>query len=210
MTDLATKSGPAYRVPLGRRISELRRLIFRVRTRFYFTFDQTLAYTRSIGVQAGDGAVIYPSVQFGSEPWLVTIGAGTWLTAGVQFVTHDHAVVVGRSPVHAVPVDEPLNRFERVRVGRHSFVGVSALLLPGVTVGDDCIVGAASVVTRDVPSGSVVAGNPARIVGTTADYVAHVRANALPIPAAFVSQAKKRAAIIEALDARDEEPGERS
>ncbi len=191
------KAPPASspRVPLGIRLAELRRILFRLRTRVHFTFDQTRAHARSIGVAVGDGAIIYPSVQFGSEPWLVSVGRDTWLTAGVEFVTHDHAVVVGRNPRYGVPADQPLNRFARVVVGDGCFVGIHALLLPGVTVGDDCIVGAASVVTRDVPSGSVVAGNPARVLGTTEDYVRRAVGEALPLPADFVDQAAKRAAI---------------
>ena len=50
------------------------------------------------------------------------------------------------------------------RIGRNCFIGGRSLILPGVTIGDSCIVGAGSVVTRSVPSNCVVAGNPARVV----------------------------------------------
>jgi putative colanic acid biosynthesis acetyltransferase WcaF len=53
-------------------------------------------------------------------------------------------------------------------VGADAFVGARAFVLPGVTVGAGALVGACAVVTRDVPPGSVVAGNPARVVGTRA------------------------------------------
>ncbi len=49
-----------------------------------------------------------------------------------------------------------------VRVGRNVWIGGGAILLPGVTIGDDAIIGAGSVVTRDVAKGATVAGNPAR------------------------------------------------
>jgi maltose O-acetyltransferase len=51
-----------------------------------------------------------------------------------------------------------------VRIGRNVWIGGGAIVLPGVTVGDDAIVGAGSVVTRDVPPGATVAGNPARVI----------------------------------------------
>lgn len=50
-----------------------------------------------------------------------------------------------------------------VRIGLNVWIGGGAIVLPGVTVGDDALVGAGSVVTRDVPAGATVMGNPARI-----------------------------------------------
>jgi acetyltransferase-like isoleucine patch superfamily enzyme len=54
---------------------------------------------------------------------------------------------------------------KRIRVGDRSWIGFGASILKGVNVGAEAVVGAASVVTRDVPDGCVVAGNPARVVG---------------------------------------------
>ncbi|WP_300799156.1 DapH/DapD/GlmU-related protein [uncultured Alistipes sp.] len=51
-----------------------------------------------------------------------------------------------------------------VRLRRNAWIGAGALILPGVTVGEHAIVGAGSVVTRDVPDGMIVAGNPARVI----------------------------------------------
>lgn len=50
------------------------------------------------------------------------------------------------------------------RIGADCFIGGRSLILPGVEIGDSCIVGAGAVVTRSVPSGSIVAGNPARVL----------------------------------------------
>ena len=51
-----------------------------------------------------------------------------------------------------------------VAIGRDVWIGARVLVLPGVTIGDGAIVGAGSVVTRDVPAGAIVAGNPARFI----------------------------------------------
>jgi acetyltransferase-like isoleucine patch superfamily enzyme len=54
--------------------------------------------------------------------------------------------------------------YAHTRIGRHCFIGARSLILPGVVIGDGSIVAAGSVVTKDVPARSIVAGNPARII----------------------------------------------
>ena len=55
-------------------------------------------------------------------------------------------------------------RLERTVVKRRATVGTGAIILPGVTVGEGAVVGAGAVVTKDVPAGAVIAGNPARVL----------------------------------------------
>lgn len=52
-----------------------------------------------------------------------------------------------------------------IRIGDHAWIGYRAIILPGVTIGQGAVIGAGSVVTRDVPPFSIVAGNPARCIG---------------------------------------------
>jgi len=87
----------------------------------------------------------------------VEIGAGTQIGPGVQILTADHP----RDPAARAAMLE----FGRpIRIGANVWIGGGALILPGVTIGDDAIIGAGSVVTRDVPAGATVAGNPARVL----------------------------------------------
>lgn len=51
-----------------------------------------------------------------------------------------------------------------VRIGKNCWIGAGAILLPGVTVGDDTVIGAGSVVTKDIPSGVVAVGSPCRVL----------------------------------------------
>ena len=67
--------------------------------------------------------------------------------------------------IHAPAAFDEVSSTGNIRIGRNVFIGVGATILGGVTVGDDAQVGAGAVVTRDVESGSVVAGVPARPIG---------------------------------------------
>jgi acetyltransferase-like isoleucine patch superfamily enzyme len=120
-------------------------------------------YARSIGVTVGERCRIGTD-GFGSEPFLVTIGDDVTVSRGVLFLTHDGASSLVRDK-HGRRYD-----YRPVTVGSRVFIGANAILLPGVSIGDDCIVGAGSVVTKTVPPGKVVAGNPARVIGTFEEY----------------------------------------
>lgn len=85
----------------------------------------------------------------------VSIGDGTQIGPAVQILTADHP----RDPAERAKGAE---WGRPITIGRNVWIGGGALILPGVTIGDDAIVGAGSVVTRDVGAGATVAGNPAR------------------------------------------------
>jgi maltose O-acetyltransferase len=86
----------------------------------------------------------------------VSIGDRTQIGPGVQILAADHP----RDPETRATGLE----FGRpVRIGRNCWIGGGAIILPGVTIGDDALIGAGSVVTRDVPAGATAFGNPARV-----------------------------------------------
>jgi maltose O-acetyltransferase len=87
----------------------------------------------------------------------VSIGAKAQIGPGVQILTADHP----RDPAVRA---SGLESGRPIAIGANVWIGGGALILPGVTIGDDAIVGAGAVVTRDVPAASTVVGNPARIV----------------------------------------------
>nr|WP_282960144.1 sugar O-acetyltransferase [Sphingobium limneticum] len=86
----------------------------------------------------------------------VTIGNGTQIGAGVQILTADHP----RDPAARAT---GIEWGRPIRIGRNVWIGGGAIILPGVSIGDDALIGAGSVVTRDVPAGATVVGNPARV-----------------------------------------------
>lgn len=60
--------------------------------------------------------------------------------------------------------------FGKVVIGDYVYIGTNALIMPGVTIGNNVLVAAGSVVTKSIPSGMVVAGNPAKKICTIAEY----------------------------------------
>lgn len=59
----------------------------------------------------------------------------------------------------------------KVKIGNRVFIGYGSIVLCNTVIGDDVIVAAGSIVTKDVPSDSIVAGNPARVIGKKSDYI---------------------------------------
>jgi len=75
------------------------------------------------------------------------------------------------------------------RIGANCFIGGRSLILPGIEIGDNCVIGAGSVVTKSVPPGSIVAGNPARIIRSNIEVGRYGRfASADAMESALVQQ----------------------
>jgi maltose O-acetyltransferase len=87
----------------------------------------------------------------------VTIGDRTLFGPAVQIYTATH-------PLDATLRSQGLESARPVTIGSDVWVGGGAIICPGVTIGDRAVIGAGSVVTRDVPPDVVVAGNPARVI----------------------------------------------
>ena len=87
----------------------------------------------------------------------IEIGDGCQIGPHVQILTADH-------PRDAAQRREGFESGKPIKVGANVWIGGGAILLPGIRIGNDAIIGAGSVVTRDVPAGATVSGNPARAV----------------------------------------------
>jgi acetyltransferase-like isoleucine patch superfamily enzyme len=108
--------------------------------------------------------------QYLSRVWKMDIGEGTAISMSAKLdKTNPRGIHIGKYSVvtfgAAILTHDYVNSLNRdVFIGDNCFIGAHSIILPGVTIGDSCIVAAASVVARDVPAGSLVAGNPARVV----------------------------------------------
>lgn len=131
--------------------------------------DYTLPdiYRKYYGVVIGQNCRFTgKNIVFGSEPYLIEIGNGVTITGGVIIETHDGGVGVFRQ-------EHPgLNLFGRVKIGNNVFIGNRVIIMPGVTIGDNVVIGAGAIVTKNIPSNSVAAGIPAKVIKSIDDYKA--------------------------------------
>lgn len=144
--DRSTKSAAVTRYPAVKVMPLRRFLLF---CRLFVAWSRHVFYRRFYKMD------LHPTCRFSlkanldrTNPRGVHIGEESFLAFGSVVLTHDMS-----------------RQFHTdTYIGKRCFIGAHAIILPGVRVGDECVIGAGSVVSQDVPSNSIVAGNPARVV----------------------------------------------
>lgn len=135
------------------------------------TGEKLVAYFRKQGVTIGMDCELYGTVHFGSEPYLVTLGNHVRVTHGVCFITHDGGYWVLRC--------KNTEYYEKFKYADHIMpivvkdnvhIGINAIIMPGVTIGENSVIGCGAVVTHDIPPNSIAGGVPARIIESTEEY----------------------------------------
>ena len=128
-------------------------------------------YLRGKGAKIGSNCEIYKSANFGSEPYLITIGNHVRINEGVQFVTHDGGYWVLRdSNAGYGNKYSKADYFGRIVVHNNVHIGTNAIIMPGVIIGENSVIACGAVVTHDVQPNSIVGGVPARTIETLEEY----------------------------------------
>ena len=125
---------------------------------------------RQMGTKIGNNCdFVSPGPNFGSEPYLIEIGDNTTVSFDVAFVTHDAGTRVLRN-LASNEKEKQTVIYGKIKIGKNCFIGCRSTILPGVTIGDNVIIGAGSVVNRDIPKDSVAAGVPCKVICTLDEY----------------------------------------
>lgn len=128
--------------------------------RLFWSLERQALYA---GVKMGKNNFI-ASHFWSSEPYLITVGSHCQITAGVKIFTHGGGGAVRKF----IP---KFDAFGKVTIGDNVYIGSNSLIMPGISVGNNVLIAAGSVVTKSIPSNVVVGGNPARIVCTIEEYI---------------------------------------
>ena len=107
----------------------------------------------------GKDCDICRSASFGSEPYLIRLGNHVRVNAGVNFVTHDGGYWILRNR-NAGYEDEfkDADKFGTITVKDNVHIGTNAIIMPGVTIGENTVIACGAVVTHDVPPNSIWGG----------------------------------------------------
>lgn len=142
-----------------------------------------IKFLRRQGIEIGDNLWITPDVKSLSiditRPSLIKIGNNVRLNKNLSIITHD-----GGFYVLLHKYKEFIPQSGRITIGNNVYFGRNCTVLKGVSIGDNCIIGFGSVVTRDIPSNSVAVGSPAKVVCTLDEYY----------------QKRREKSVVEALD----------
>lgn len=131
--------------------------------KLYQHFCPIIQQAEKAGVLLGKDNEIQSKFWERAEPYLITIGNNCQITLGVKIFTHGGGKVVRH-------ISKNFDVFGKVRIGNNVYIGNNSLIMPGVTIGDNVLVAAGSVVTHSVPDNVVVGGNPARILCSLEEY----------------------------------------
>lgn len=140
------------------------KLLNYIRARFRKFIMEEIWYEDYIkrGMMVGENCSIQPQVNFDySHCNLISIGNNVTIAPQAYLLAHDASTkrILGYTKIGLINIEDNV------------FIGARALIMPGVTVGKNSIVGTGSVVTKDIPHNSVAVGNPAKVIMSVDEYL---------------------------------------
>lgn len=171
----------------------LYRLILKMHTSYLQMIQQVyLKICLAKGLKVGKNVRFVEVPQFGTEPFLIEIGDETTFSNNVRFVNHDG----GQNALHFFEKYQDVRTFGRIRIGKRCLIGADTIIMPGVEIQDNCILGAGSILTTSMPAGTVYAGVPAKYICTIEEYGDKLLANNVIYPRELEGERPKLEAYI--------------
>lgn len=136
----------------------LKQIMLKIKKKLKLTDD--IKELRKMGVTIGSGCKIYNSYIDPGHGYLIEIGNNCTLT-NCTILAHDASTQIYFKK----------SRVGIVEIGDNTFIGWGAIILPNTKIGKNCIIGAGSVVTRDIPDNSVASGSPCRVISSTEKFI---------------------------------------
>lgn len=136
--------------------------------KFQNTSSEYIDWMRERGAKIGENVTIFDpknTLLDVTRPYMIEIGDNVQITRGVIILTHGYEWAVIKNLY-----GEILGSCEKVIIKNNVFIGMNTIILKGVTIGENVIIGAGSVVTRDLEPNSVYSGNPAKFIMTLDEY----------------------------------------
>lgn len=136
-------------------------------------------YLKKVGMNInGTPNFISSDVYFdGSDYSLITLNNNVTISREVMFLTHDGSMHTVKESLD-IRNKEIVKEFDKlfvikkgISIGENTFIGARVSLLPGTTIGNNVLIGACSVVKGNIPDNSIVAGNPAKVIAKTSDWL---------------------------------------
>ena len=153
---------------------EARRITFEINQNYHTQDELRVLFSQLIGKTVDAGFCLFPPfyTDFGKN---ITLGNGVFINEGCCFQDQAGIIIgdnclIGHQVVfatlnHDIDPKKRANMFPApIRLGKNVWIGAHATILPGVTIGDNCVIGAGAVVNKNVPPDCIAAGVPAKII----------------------------------------------
>lgn len=171
--EVISLNDPEYH-KIGNLISEAQKIIAEMNSGYHDEADVRRLFSRLTGVEVDDSFCVLPPfyTDFGKN---IRVGRNVFINHCCEFmdrggITLEDGVLIGPK-VNLVTINHPLNPSQRrstycapIVIRKNVWIGAAVSVMPGVTIGENSIVAANAVVTKDVPPNTIVGGVPARII----------------------------------------------
>ena len=156
----------------------------------YRNSESLIKFLRAQGIKIGDGCIFrrpFGVVIDTQRPSLISIGNNVDMNKNFSIYTHDYTSGVFKNIFGTV-----LNSSGEVSIGNNIYFGANCTVLKGVSIGDNCIIGAGSIVSHNIPANSVAVGNPCKVICSLDEYFKKREVKAFDEAIEYVKSIHKR------------------